>query len=60
MELLEDDPPDLVEVGGEDHKRAEESTSGLQPGMDDLAVPKVPITIVTGRPYHNGRCELRV
>ncbi|KAI4169346.1 MAG: hypothetical protein LQ346_008973 [Caloplaca aetnensis] len=48
MELLEDDPPDLVEVGDEDHKSAEDSTSGLQPEMDDLAIPKVPITIVTG------------
>ncbi len=58
MELLEDDPPDLVEVGGEDHRRAEDSTSGLQPETEDLAIPKVPITIVTGTPCNNSKNEM--
>ncbi|KAL8923085.1 MAG: hypothetical protein Q9208_004769 [Pyrenodesmia sp. 3 TL-2023] len=55
MELMEDDPPDLVEVGDEDHTITEDPTSGLQPAMEEMAISKVPITIVTGRPCDSSK-----
>lgn len=57
MEFMEDDPPDLVDVGGEDHTRTEDPTSGLQPEIEELALSKVPITIVTGRLCGDSKSE---
>lgn len=55
MRLVDEDPPDLVEVEaeGQAHNSPDDGRSGLQPQMEDLSIAKVPLTIVTGTPYCN-------
>lgn len=48
MELMDEDPPDLVEVSGHNNSSQNDTTAGLEPQLDDLNLSKVPLTIVTG------------
>ncbi|KAL8933938.1 MAG: hypothetical protein Q9216_006147 [Gyalolechia sp. 2 TL-2023] len=47
MELLDDDPPDLVEVGAQ-NSNDPSNVMGLDPQMEDHNIAKVPLTLVTG------------
>ncbi|KAL8824554.1 MAG: hypothetical protein Q9170_008121 [Blastenia crenularia] len=45
---MDDDPPDLVDVGGQEDASAADGTSSIEPQSEDLSTAKVPLTIVTG------------
>lgn len=49
MELVDEDPPDLVEMEEHNGTSADDVMSGLQPRIEDLSVSKVPLTLITGR-----------
>lgn len=45
MDVAQEEPPDLVDVGAPDHDSAPDA---LQSQLEDLSLSKVPLTIVTG------------
>lgn len=45
MDVAQEEPPDLVDVGAPDHDSA---PNALQSQLEDLSLSKVPLTIVTG------------
>ncbi|KAI4123063.1 MAG: hypothetical protein LQ338_005459 [Usnochroma carphineum] len=47
MELVDEDPPDLVEMEEHNGTSADDVMSGLQPRIEDLSVSKVPLTLIT-------------
>lgn len=45
MDVAQEGPPDLVEVGAPDNDSASDT---LQSQIEDLSLSKVPLTLVTG------------
>lgn len=45
MDVAQEEPPDLVEMGAPDNDNAPDA---LQSQIEDLSLSKVPLTIVTG------------
>lgn len=60
MEVMDEEPPDLVEVSGQKHTKKDDAISGLEPQIEDHGFSKVPLTIVTGKPRCHRKSESRV
>lgn len=48
MESVDEDPPELVDLSGQDSATED---GRLDPLMNELAISKVPLTIVTGEDF---------